>query len=210
MSTPPSASAAKRGGRAPALPPQERRQLIVDAVLPLLLERGANVTTREIAEAAGVAEGTLFRVFDDKAALLHAVAQALLDADRTRRTLSEIDPTLSLDAMVRAVAELLLHSMEQVMSVLGALRGIPAPTGRERPAKRGPPAFVSESHRAMLEGMTELFSRYQDQLAIPPARAALLLRALLFGSRVPWCDPRGGLSSDEIASALVTGIGVRP
>ena len=44
---------------------------IVDAVVPLLLEHGGDVTTRQIAEAAGIAEGTIFRVFPDKAALLH-------------------------------------------------------------------------------------------------------------------------------------------
>ncbi|MBN9326134.1 MAG: TetR family transcriptional regulator, partial [Cellulomonas sp.] len=45
------------------MPPDERRRAILRAVLPVVRERGADVTTRELAEAAGVAEGTLFRVF---------------------------------------------------------------------------------------------------------------------------------------------------
>ena len=40
--------------------------MIVAATLPLLLEHGELVTTRQIAEAAGIAEGTIFRVFADK------------------------------------------------------------------------------------------------------------------------------------------------
>ena len=52
------------------MPPDERRDAIIDVVLPLLLEHGSDVSTRQIAEAAGIAEGTIFRVFPDKAALL--------------------------------------------------------------------------------------------------------------------------------------------
>ncbi|HUO45747.1 MAG TPA: helix-turn-helix domain-containing protein, partial [Acidimicrobiia bacterium] len=56
--------------RAEPLAPEDRRQAIVEAVIPLLVERGASVTTREMAEAAGIAEGTIFRVFPDKCALI--------------------------------------------------------------------------------------------------------------------------------------------
>src|SRR5690606_23916200 len=45
--------------RARPLAPEERREAILDAVLPLLRERGREVTSRELAEAAGVAEGTI-------------------------------------------------------------------------------------------------------------------------------------------------------
>src|SRR5438477_2051959 len=77
--------------RATALPPGERRAAIVAATLPLLLERGANVSTRQIAEAAHVAEGTIFAVFPDKDAVLQAVVQAALDPEPTERELSAIE-----------------------------------------------------------------------------------------------------------------------
>ena len=32
--------------------------MIIDAVIPLLLKHGADVTSKQIAEAAGIAEGT--------------------------------------------------------------------------------------------------------------------------------------------------------
>ena len=65
--------------RATALPPDERRSMIVAATLPLLLEHGDRVTSRQIAEAAGIAEGTIFRVFADKDEIIVAVIEAALD-----------------------------------------------------------------------------------------------------------------------------------
>jgi AcrR family transcriptional regulator len=62
--------------RATALPPDERRSMIVAATLPLLLEHGDRVTSKQIAEAAGIAEGTVFRAFADKDELIVAVIEA--------------------------------------------------------------------------------------------------------------------------------------
>src|SRR2546423_7852885 len=83
--------------RATALPLEERRSAIVAATLPLFLEQGVGVTTREIAQAAGIAEGTIFRVFDDKTALLDAVIEAALDPATTEVALRAIDDNLSFE-----------------------------------------------------------------------------------------------------------------
>ena len=64
--------------RAEPLAPDDRRRAIVEAVIPLLVERGATATTRQMAEAAGIAEGTIFRVFPDKAALIHEAVRVSL------------------------------------------------------------------------------------------------------------------------------------
>src|ERR1041384_328172 len=65
--------------RAAPLAPEDRRTAILDALIPLLVEKGGAVTTKEMAQAAGIAEGTIFRVFPDKASLLFAAAEEAIN-----------------------------------------------------------------------------------------------------------------------------------
>jgi hypothetical protein len=102
------------------------------------------------------------------------------------------------------------------MAVLMALKGPglrgPGPRGPGDPlhgaheARSGPPPFVREAHRALLEGLTALFERYRDELAVEPPRAALAVRALVLGSRQPWTDAADRLTGDEIATVLLAGV----
>ena len=62
--------AAGMSPRASALSPPERRVSIVRAALRLIAANGTMPTTREIAEEAGIAEGTVFRAFDTKERLV--------------------------------------------------------------------------------------------------------------------------------------------
>jgi len=56
----------------------DTRRVLIDAAARVFLERGfARATTKEIAQAAGVAEGTIYRHFDDKYALFHEVFLAV-------------------------------------------------------------------------------------------------------------------------------------
>jgi AcrR family transcriptional regulator len=56
--------------------PAPARQRILDAALSLIQQRGiGRVTTREIAMAAGAAEGSLFKNFGDKMGAAHRAAE---------------------------------------------------------------------------------------------------------------------------------------
>ncbi|NMM15619.1 MAG: helix-turn-helix transcriptional regulator, partial [Cellulomonas sp.] len=72
---------------------EKRRASILAATVPLLLERGREVTTRELAVAAGVAEGTLFRVFADKQELVRAAVAQVLDPAQLLDELAELAAT---------------------------------------------------------------------------------------------------------------------
>src|ERR1700730_9179034 len=88
--------------RASVMPPDERRAMIVAATLPLLMEGGEMVTTRQMADAAGIAEGTIFRVFADKDAVITAVVDAALDVGPLERAIEAIDRTQPLDDALEA------------------------------------------------------------------------------------------------------------
>ena len=80
--------------RAAALPPEERREALIAATLPLVLEHGTEVSTRLIAEAAGVAEGTIFRAFPSKDELIEAVVTSAFDPSSLVEGIAGLDRSL--------------------------------------------------------------------------------------------------------------------
>ena len=71
------ADGAQKPTHKPALK-TDTRQILIDAATRVFLERGfARATTKEIAHAAGLAEGTIYRHFEDKYALFHEVFLAV-------------------------------------------------------------------------------------------------------------------------------------
>ncbi|MEK8229227.1 helix-turn-helix domain-containing protein [Oerskovia sp. M15] len=118
-----------------------------------LARYGTAVTTRQIAEAADVAEGTLFRAFQDKDELIHAALVAALDPAPLVRAIHELPTRDSLEGTLTAVAELVQASqratariVQAAHQVMGDRMGPPGRTEREmahhRHADEGP-----DSHR---------------------------------------------------------------
>jgi AcrR family transcriptional regulator len=189
--------------------PDDRRRAIVAAVVPLLLEHGDDVSTRQIADAAGIAEGTIFRVFPDKAALLMAAAEETMSPADARAQLSAaLDGLTSLRDKVVVTAQLLEERSARVMRVMMALRKqwMSDPASHARHGPQGPPAFFVAADVALHEMLTEVFEPHRAELSVEPGRAALLLRTLVLGSCHPGSHHHERLTADDVADALLDGI----
>ena len=183
--------------RATALPPSERRAEIIAATLPLVLAHGSAVTTRQIAEAAGIAEGTIFRVFPDKESLIEAVVESAFDTASTDAALIGIDLGLPLEARLVEAVEILRRRVADLWQLQTAL-------GMMQVSSGGPSLH---KHRASdLTPLATLFVAARDQIRREPLEAAHLLRGLTIASTHPALILDAPLSSTEIVSLFLDGI----
>lgn len=187
MPAPPDAPVAPRR-RAPALPPEQRRAEIVAVTVPLLLEHGERLTTRLIAEAAGLAEGTLFRAFPDKEAILDAAVDTLLDTARHEEALAAVDPDLPLDEVVARVVAV---SQQRVIELA---RLFAAAGGRVRDRRPKP---LGDS-----PAVARLFETHRAELRLSPEAAVRALRAITFAMSHPMLADRPAPPSEIVTLFL--------
>jgi AcrR family transcriptional regulator len=173
-----------RSGRAPAMSADERRAAILAVAVPLLVEHEGNVTTSEIAAAAGIAEGTLFRAFRDKQALFVACLREMLESETEVAQIEAIDRTLPLADRLTAGVRAVSDYQNRLWSVMVALRsaGID-PRGEDLRSDKhehdhGPPRAM----RRISGAIAGLFD--PDTLRVAPDLAARLLLGYVFSNRL--------------------------
>jgi AcrR family transcriptional regulator len=112
----------------------ERRAAIAYATIPLLEQHGSQVSTRQIAIAAGVAEGTLFRAFDDKVELLTAAAECALDPTARVAEIDDLPAAPDLATELVQVARVIADGGRRVRRVMLAVHGMLASEEGQRAA----------------------------------------------------------------------------
>jgi AcrR family transcriptional regulator len=176
--------------------PDERRRSILDATVPLLMEHGAEVTTRQIADAAGIAEGTVFRVFADKQDLIDAAVARFMDPAVTIEALAAIDTQLDVEAKVRALVDIMLTRFSGVVGIMTAL-GLRQPVGViKSPEQRDYAKAVAHN----------LFDRERDHLRMDPSAAVRVIRHLCFAATFPSMAGETTTTPEEIVEIVLHGI----
>jgi AcrR family transcriptional regulator len=166
--------------RAAPLPLDERRAALIAATEPLLERYGRDVSTRQIAAAAGVAEGTIFRAFATKEELIDAVIKDSFDIHRTCDELAKIDLGLSLEERLTAAVAVLQERLRRVFALFGSLR-----LRGEAPDHDSFRAKQQADNALVNSAIAALIKPDQDQLRLDVLEAASALRAVTFALSHP-------------------------
>jgi len=100
------------------LAPDERRAAIIEATLPLLAEHGPAATSAQIAQAAGISQGTIFHVFADKQDLIDATVRHVVDIDPLLAELGALTVERSLYGRLATCADMITGHLVQAMPLL--------------------------------------------------------------------------------------------
>lgn len=182
--------------------PEDRRASIIEATLPLLREKGSDVSTKEISRAAGVAEGTIFRVFDSKDELVTACVHQAFDNAELLARLAEVDRALPLRDRLAEAVEVMQDHLTGIFTLMGVLQTTGQPMHRHAPADalRRRREAATELDRAF----TDLVGDDVDQLRIPVTSFLAYLRMLTLSSVHPMLE-RTDAKAHELVDVLLDG-----
>ncbi|MFC7354532.1 MULTISPECIES: TetR/AcrR family transcriptional regulator [Streptomyces] len=107
--------------RAAGMSPDRRREMTVEAAIPLIAAYGAAVTTAEVVRAAGIGEATIFRVFADKEELLDACMTEEMRHDHALRELTSIPADLPIADRLAEAADALEAHLDRMGAIAGSL-----------------------------------------------------------------------------------------
>lgn len=129
-------TASPPAGRRPRADAERNRARVLQAARTLFTERGDDVQLPEVARAAGVGVGTVYRNFPTREALIEAAAQERFSeivAFARAECVGSDDPAGALERYLRYVGDLLAHDRGLATSVAGAF-GTAEPAGETREA----------------------------------------------------------------------------
>lgn len=173
--------------------------MIAVSAIPLFIEHGGSLTTRQIADDLGIAEGTIFRAFGDKDALVRAVVDAFFA--QTQQTVAPelAQPGLGLAAKLHVVIRAARARARGVFAMLSLLDPAEA---REYMKRRRAGHFE--------EMVAAAFAAEAAELSVPPERLGALIRLLVIAASAPRTAGEAPISDEELVAFALYGIAGRP
>ena len=173
--------------------------------MPLLLDEGPELSTRTIARAAGVAEGTIFRAFETKHDLLHATICAALQPDAALAALADLPSGQPLEERVEQILIILRGEVQRTRALFVHL------TGADRPPHPPPghhrfPGGPHEAKSRLVDAASVALEPYAAALAVPPTSAAYILASLAFAAGFLTTTDSRFEQPRELANAVLHGI----
>lgn len=180
--------------------PEERRDHLIDTTLNLLREHGRAVTTRQIAEAAGVAEGTIFRVVESKEELVDLAITRAFEPGALIERIGEIDLDQPLHARLVQLCSILQQRFRatfELMKKVGMVR--PADHVHDSPEA----VELREYVHALMEGV---IGADRNRLSVSAREFLHRLRLLTFAGSHPHITDGQLLTPEEIVDTVLHGL----
>lgn len=211
--------------RAPSMSGDERRAAILRAVGPHVVNAQMKLSTRELAQYAGVAEGTLFRVFKDKQDLLqqafHSELERMLEDDAWEKRLAKVRSSTDVQDRVEACLTVLLELFNDWSAIIITMRQTMLTQRHQRRDEASLHEQQSE-HATNRTSMVQLYERLMlrvnqelqhqlqpvaNQLSVPVEQAAAFIHMMITAQSLAILHHQNtGLTIHQLACTIVHGI----
>ena len=187
--------------------PADRRASIIEATLPLLREKGMAVSTKEIAKAAGIAEGTIFRVFDNNEEIVHACLHEVLDNKALVVEVGQVDRELGLRDRLAVAVGIMQDHLKELFNLMVVLQSSGRPL--QRPDHADAERRRKEASAELDAAFVDLIGADAAQLRIPAKDFLAFLRILTLSSVHPMLEGTNA-SAEELVGILLEGALAKP